>query len=127
MGPLHQDGVGRAWRDPAFKRALMADPRTALRTLGIIIPRDIAVKAVGSRGAPSDKGDTLLQFVLERERRVAYFFMPSPSHPSAQNAAYGTVIGSSPDDPVFSRRLHADATLALRSLGVSGTISEARP
>jgi hypothetical protein len=97
----------------------MDQPKSTLRLLGFAIPDDVAVKALGSRGAPSDRGDTLLQFVLERGPQFAFFFLPSPLHPSAQQAAYGRTVGATVDDPVFERRARADAAAALREIGVS--------
>ncbi|MBN8903276.1 MAG: hypothetical protein BGO51_05690 [Rhodospirillales bacterium 69-11] len=104
------------WQDAAFRSALMRDPRPALHDLGIQIPPDIAVRTLGSRGAPSDGMDTLLQVMLERGRHFTYFFIPSPTHKSAQQAAYGGQIGSRVDDPVFAQRVRQDAETALRTL-----------
>ena len=109
------------WTDTALRQTLKADPVSGLRQLGILIPSDVTVKVLGSRGAPSDRGDTLLQFVLERGPRFAFFFMPSPLHPSAQQAAYGRTVGNSVDDAVFEARLRADAAAALRTLGAAVT------
>ncbi|MBN8874569.1 MAG: hypothetical protein J0H67_17160 [Rhodospirillales bacterium] len=104
------------WEDAAFRGALMRDPRPALAELGIDIPADIAVRALGSRGAPSDGMDTLLQVMLERGRHFSYFFIPSPTHKSAQQAAYGGQIGRSAQDPVFAQRLRQDVAAALQDL-----------
>jgi hypothetical protein len=111
--------LATVWTDPAFRQTLKTDPVSSLRQLGIGIPGDVTVKVLGSRGAPSDRGDTLLQFVLERGPRFAFFFMPSPMHPSAQQAAYGRTVGNSVDDPVFEQRLRADAAAAVRDLGAT--------
>lgn len=111
------------WTDNAFRQRLKSDPIPNLRLLGIAVPDDVSVKVLGSRGAPSDRGDTLLQFVLERGPRFAFFFMPSPLHPSAQQAAYGRTLGSALDDAIFEKRLHADAAAALRDLGAAPPVS----
>lgn len=111
--------LARVWTDPAFKQALVANPRPLLRQLGIAIPDDVTVKVLGSNGTPSDRVATLLQFVLDRGPRFSAFFMPSPLHTSAQLGAYGKIIGTSVDDPVFAQRLHADATAALGELGAT--------
>jgi hypothetical protein len=111
-----QIGLSTIWTDAALKRTLMDQPKSTLRKLGFAIPDDVAVKALGSRGAPSDRGDTLLQFVVERGPRFAFFFLPSPLHPSAQQAAYGRTVGNDVDDPVFERRARADAAAALQEL-----------
>lgn len=104
------------WRDDALRKAMLADPRPVLRRLGLAIPDDVAVKALGSRGKPSDPIATLLQVVLERGPRFSFFFIPSPLHASAQQGAYGMAIGTGIDDPVFEQRIRADAAAALRAL-----------
>lgn len=38
--------VARAWRDPAFKAKLLADPHAALKDAGIPVPAGVAVKVV---------------------------------------------------------------------------------
>jgi hypothetical protein len=38
--------VARAWRDPAFKRRLLADPATALREGGVAAPAGTGVRVV---------------------------------------------------------------------------------
>jgi hypothetical protein len=111
--------LATVWTDPAFRQTLKTDPVSGLRLLGIGIPGDVTVKVLGSRGAPSDGGDTLLQFVLERGPRFSFFFMPSPLHPSAQQAAYGRTVGNNVDDAVFEQRLRADAATAMRELGTT--------
>lgn len=105
------------WHDDMLRKAMLADPRTALRRLDLPIPDDVAVKAVGSRGKPSDPVATLIQIVLERGPRFSFFFMPSPLHASAQQGAYGTAIGSSADDSMFEQRIRADLAAALDALG----------
>lgn len=111
--------LAAVWTDAAFRQRLKADPKSGLRRLGILVPDDVAVKVLGSRGTPSDGMDTLLQFVLERGTRFSSFFMPSPHHPSAQQGAYGRTVGNSPDDAVFEQRLQADAAAALREIGAA--------
>ncbi|MDR3534860.1 MAG: hypothetical protein P4L71_00040 [Acetobacteraceae bacterium] len=109
--------LATVWRDAALRQALLTDPRPGLRALGIAIPDDVAVKTLGSKGTPADRGATLLQFVLERGPLFSFFFMPSPLHSSAQQAAYGEIIGSSVDDPAFEHRLRVDAAAALQAVG----------
>ena len=104
------------WHDDALRKELLTAPRPVLRRLGFAIPDDVAVKALGSRGKPSDPVATLVQIVLEREALFSFFFMPSPLQPSAQQAAYGITIGDRIDDPVFEQRVRADAETALRAL-----------
>lgn len=111
--------LAAVWDDLALRKAMMSDPKPVLRQLGIVIPDDVAVKVLGSKGAPSDPYPTLLQFVLERGPLFAFFFMPSPLHPSAQQGAYGDTIGRRVDDPAFERRLHADAAAALCALSAA--------
>lgn len=36
----------KAWKDPAFKEKLLADPKVALKEMGIDIPKDVTVKIV---------------------------------------------------------------------------------
>jgi hypothetical protein len=38
--------IAKAWRDPAFKSALIANPATALRAEGIDVPAGMAVTVV---------------------------------------------------------------------------------
>ena len=38
--------VARAWRDPAFKAKLIADPAAALKQVGITVPPGMTVKVV---------------------------------------------------------------------------------
>lgn len=39
--------IKKAWSDPAFKEALLADPKSAIKSaLGIDVPADVAVTAV---------------------------------------------------------------------------------
>lgn len=118
---MGRDSYSRVWSDPGFRQKLVAAPQATLREFGISVPDGIAIKTVGSKGAPGDAGDvSLLQFLLERDQRLAYFFLPAPSSPCAQQAAYGTILSKAGDDPVFAERLKADAAAALRRLGVGG-------
>jgi hypothetical protein len=112
------------WRDDRLRQTLMKEPKATLRRLGFVIPDSVTVKAVGSKGAPSDKGDTLLQFIFELGPRFMGFFLPSPLHPSAQQAAYGRTVGNSVDDPVFEHRAYADAAVALGAIGAATPVEE---
>ena len=38
--------VARAWRDPAFKARLLADPHGALKEAGVDVPAGVTVKVV---------------------------------------------------------------------------------
>ena len=38
--------IARAWRDPAFKARLLADPHGALKEAGIVVRAGVTVKAV---------------------------------------------------------------------------------
>jgi hypothetical protein len=49
--------VARAWRDPAFKAKLIADPQAVLREAGMAFPAGATVKVVENTG-------THLHFVL---------------------------------------------------------------
>ena len=49
--------VARAWRDPAFKAKLIADPQAVLREAGMAVPAGATVKVVENTG-------THLHFVL---------------------------------------------------------------
>ena len=105
------------WSDRRFRNRLIAEPRETLRELGIEIPGDVSVKTVTSKGAPSDPDNpSLLQFLLERGNRLAYFFIPSPRSPSSQQASYGAILSKIPGDPAFAARLRSDAEAALRRL-----------
>jgi hypothetical protein len=105
------------WTDREFCRRLREDPRASLRELGIDIPASIAVKAVPSKGSPGDADDpSLIEFLLERDRRLAYFFLPSPRSPCSQQATYGHILSRTLDDPAFDARLRADAAAAIAQL-----------
>ena len=49
--------VAKAWRDPAFKAKLIADPQAVLREAGMAVPAGVTVKVVENTG-------THLHFVL---------------------------------------------------------------
>jgi hypothetical protein len=49
--------VAKAWRDPAFKAKLIADPQAVLREAGMAVPVGVTVKVVENTG-------THLHFVL---------------------------------------------------------------
>ena len=49
--------VAKAWRDPAFKAKLLADPHAALKDAGISVPAGVTVKVV-------ENTDTDVHFVL---------------------------------------------------------------
>ena len=49
--------VARAWRDPAFKAKLIADPQAVLKEAGMAVPAGATVKVVENTG-------THLHFVL---------------------------------------------------------------
>src|SRR5207344_1113743 len=38
--------IARAWRDPAFKAKLVADPKAVLNEAGVTFPADVAVRVV---------------------------------------------------------------------------------
>jgi hypothetical protein len=38
--------IARAWRDPAFKAKLLADPHAALKDAGVSVPAGVTVKVV---------------------------------------------------------------------------------
>ncbi len=42
----HGKIIARAWRDPAFKAKLMADPHATLKKAGIAVPPGVTVKVV---------------------------------------------------------------------------------
>ncbi len=49
--------IARAWREPAFKAKLIADPRATLTEAGVSLPGGVTVKVV-------EDTDTHLHFVL---------------------------------------------------------------
>ena len=94
------------------------------RARDVVLDRDVAVKTLGSRGHPADGIDTLLQFIVERGPQSASFFMPSPLHPSGQQAAYGCFLHRQSDDPVLEELVLDDSATALRQVGVRvGTLA----
>ncbi len=38
--------IAKAWKDPEFKKKLLADPKAAVKEMGIDIPKDVSVKVV---------------------------------------------------------------------------------
>jgi hypothetical protein len=42
----HGKIIARAWRDPAFKAKLLADPHTTLKEAGVAVPEGVTVKVV---------------------------------------------------------------------------------
>lgn len=115
--PTAVDSLGRIWRDKSLRQQLRQQPQRALAEFDVHLPADIAVRTVACKGSPADPEDaSLLQFLLEKENRMSYFFTASPRSPCAQQAAYGRIIGRDLDDPVFAQRLRADAAAALRVL-----------
>ncbi len=54
-GPPQQGGyaavVARAWRDPVFKRRLLADPAGTLREWGIAVPAGMEIRIVEDTAA----------------------------------------------------------------------------
>jgi hypothetical protein len=112
--------VSNVWTDKVFRQRLRTDPRAGLLELGIEVPPGVQVKTIASKGSPSDVDDaSLLQFLLESQNRSAYFFLPSPRSPCAQQAVFGKVISRELGDPVFAERLLADAAAALHLLAVA--------
>src|SRR5258708_3639914 len=77
--------VAKAWRDPAFKAKLMADPHAALKDAGISVPAGVTVTVV-------ENTDTHVHFVLppkptrelsdEALDKVAGGFEPSSDYPN---------------------------------------------
>ena len=112
--------LSEVWTDASLRQRLRESPRSGLAEIGIRLPGDVQVKTVASKGAVSDVEEaSLLQFLLERNARLSYFFLPSPRSPCAQQATYGRVLATALDDPAFRDRLQQDAQAALRDLGVS--------
>ena len=42
----HGKIIARAWRDPAFKAKLLADPHATLKEAGVTVPEGVTVKVV---------------------------------------------------------------------------------
>jgi len=77
--------VERAWRDPAFKRQLMADPNKILAAAGLAIPSGVKMK------------------VLETTDTTGYFILPTaPSGGELSDAALEAVAGG--------RNVHSSGT-----------------
>jgi hypothetical protein len=49
--------IARAWRDPAFKAKLIADPHATLKEAGVTVPAGVTVKVV-------ENSDTHVHLVL---------------------------------------------------------------
>jgi len=43
--------IARAWRDPAFKAKLLADPKAVLNEAGVTFPTDVTVRVVEDTAA----------------------------------------------------------------------------
>jgi hypothetical protein len=71
--------VARAWRDPAFKAKLLADPAAALKQAGIAVPAGMTVKVV-------EDTDTHLHLVLPPKPSGAL------SDEALEKAAGGTCV-----------------------------------
>jgi hypothetical protein len=68
--------VERAWRDPAFKRQLMADPNKVLTQAGLAIPAGMKMQ------------------VVESSNTTGYFILPpAPSAGELSDAALEAVAG----------------------------------
>jgi len=117
LGTVEPTGLERVRSDRRLRRRLIAQPKQALREIGIVVPEYLEVKTVASKGSPVDPGEaTLLQFVLTRGSLLSYFFLPSPQSVSAQQAAYGFIVSKSLDDPDFERYLREDVAAAIRKV-----------
>lgn len=46
MPELHGKVIARAWREPAFRAKLIADPRATLTEAGVVIPAGVTVKVL---------------------------------------------------------------------------------
>lgn len=115
--------IARIWTDAGFRKRLVEAPGRALPEIGIDIPAGTTVRVVGSKGAPGDLDDpSLIQVVLEQGGGYAYFFIPSPRSPCAQQAAYGMILARAVDDPVLGRRVLLDAAGALSGLAAQGGV-----
>jgi len=111
--------LAKVWTDKDVRQRLRDDPRDGLLGFGIDLPASIKVKTIPSKGSPADVEDaSLLQFLMERDGRFAYFFAASPRSPCAQQAAFGRILSREMDAPVFAERLRKDAEAALRELGI---------
>jgi hypothetical protein len=69
--------IAKAWRDPAFKAKLLADPQAALKNAGISVPTGVTVKVV-------ENTDTHVHFVLPPSRRGS-----SPTRRSKRSQTLG--------------------------------------
>jgi hypothetical protein len=69
--------VARAWRDPAFKAKLLADPHAALKDAGIPVPAGVTVKVV-------ENTDTHFHLVLP----------PKPAHELSDEALDRVAAGA---------------------------------
>jgi hypothetical protein len=56
--------IARAWRDPAFKAKLIADPKAVLQEAGVTLPPNITVEVL-------ENTDTHVHFVLPPKPREA--------------------------------------------------------
>lgn len=122
-------GISRVWTDAVVRKRLVEAPRPTLAELGIPLADGADVRIVGSKGAPGDVDDpSLIQVVMEQDGGYAYFFIPSPRSPCAQQAAYGLILTRSVEDPALGRRVLLDADRACRSLAAQlREVAEASP
>ena len=77
--------VARAWRDPAFKAALLADPRAILAGAGIAVPESIEIVTLEDTAErlhvvlPARSGGKISDGLLDK---VAGGFFRPPGYPS---------------------------------------------
>lgn len=64
--------IARAWRDPAFKAKLVADPKAVLREAGVTVPANITVQVVEDSAThfhfvlPTKPGEALTDEALDK-------------------------------------------------------------
>ena len=75
--------VARAWRDPVFKEALLADPRAALRAAGVALPDGIEIVA------HEDTAERL------------HIVLPAESGGAISDSLLDKVAGGASREPVF--------------------------
>ncbi|MEM8641695.1 MAG: thiocillin family RiPP [Cyanobacteria bacterium P01_G01_bin.54] len=56
--------VAKAWADPEYKKQVEADPKGALRDIGIPIPDDVPVESIPIPPRPTDLNDEQLATTL---------------------------------------------------------------
>lgn len=101
--------IARAWRDPAYREQLIADPRSTFAASGVHVPEDIPITvAVDS--------DAQLNVLLAAGPATGKL-KPLPAAPDVRSV-WAYIDARSRADAAFREQLLADPTGTVRGLGL---------